>query len=370
MSYIIDGVDFEWTEAEKYWTFAKSYKGDPKQETKNMIFSGDYVGARKIDGAYYRFIKGMNGEMRLQGRSLSVGGEYLDKLDHVPQLHQFFESLPHGTCLLGEIYFPGNEGSNKVTTIMGCLTDKAIARQNVGQKLHYYIFDIWAWGGKSYLGKTAEERVNDLMFYSSVNQSEYVKWAHYYDGEELWNQLQLILGEGGEGIVITKKKSKPEPGKRTARKTLKVKKELQETIDCFFTGRGSAPTRIYSGKDIENWSYWINDVTEERLPEGSHWKEYIIDKTIVPVTKPYYYKWAGSLEIGVIKDGKITSLGWLSGLADEIKANFKSYKERCIEVSAMQFTDETKSALRHAKFIQFRDDLTIYDCTYEKVVHD
>ena len=99
MSMLIDGIDFQNLEAEKYWSFPKSYKKDPKEETRNMIFSNNYIGARKMDGAYYRFIKDMDGNMRLQGRSKSVSGEYLDKLDHVPHLLPYFESLPNGTCL-------------------------------------------------------------------------------------------------------------------------------------------------------------------------------------------------------------------------------------------------------------------------------
>ena len=153
---IIDNINFKELDAEKYWSFPKSYKGDPKTDTKNFIFSGDYIGARKMDGAYYRFIKDMDGNMRLQGRSRSVSGEYLDKINWVPQLHDFFESLPNGTCLLGEIYFPNNEGSSEVTKIMGCLEQKARDRQEKGDKLHYYVFDVWAYDGKS-LMKTKVE---------------------------------------------------------------------------------------------------------------------------------------------------------------------------------------------------------------------
>ena len=77
MSLIINGVNFNELEAEKYWSFPKNYKKDSKAETKNMIFSGDYIGARKMDGAYYRFIKDMDGNMSLQGRSRSVKGIFL-----------------------------------------------------------------------------------------------------------------------------------------------------------------------------------------------------------------------------------------------------------------------------------------------------
>jgi ATP-dependent DNA ligase len=74
---------------------------------------------------------------------------------------------------------------------------------------------------------------------------------------------------------------------------------------------------------------------------------------------------AGSLEIGVLRDGKVYPLGWLSGLTDEMKTNYKNYKGKCLEVAAMQFTDD--KALRHAKMVQLRPDLTIQDCTWDKL---
>ena len=373
MSMLIEGIDFQNLEAEKYWSFPKSFKGDPKEETRNMIFSGNYLGARKMDGAYYRFIKDMNGNMRLQGRSKSVSGEYLDKLDHVPHLLPYFESLPNGTCLLGEIYFPNNEGSSNVTTIMGCLAPKAVERQTKGPKLHYYIFDVWAYAGRSKMNTKMEERVVllDDMYndwaddannerYSAIG---YIDFASYWSGKELWEVLQKTLTAGGEGIVMTKRDTVPSPGKRTARKTLKVKKELQENIDCFFTGRGTAPTRLYAGKEIETWKYWQNMRTGEKI-EGEMFKDYQAGVALEPITKPYFHGWAGSLEIGVLKDGEVYPIGFLSGLTDEIKADPQAQKMKCIEVTAMEILPT--GGIRHAKLERFRPDLAPTDCTYEK----
>ena len=377
MSMLIDGIDFQNLEAEKYWSFAKSFKGDPKEETRNMIFSGNYLGARKMDGAYYRFIKDMDGNMRLQGRSKSVSGEYLDKLDHVPHLLPYFESLPNGTCLLGEIYFPDNEGSSNVTTIMGCLAPKAIERQQKGEKLHYYIFDVWAYGGTSYMNKTIENRIYELNeIYNNwaddgnnerSNAIAQIDFATYYEGEELWEQLQKILAAGGEGIVMTKKGTVPSPGKRTARKTLKVKKELSENIDCFFTGRGTSPTRLYTGKEIETWKYWENMRTGAKV-ESEYFGKYRQGEPYEPVTKPYFYGWAGSLEIGVLKDGQVYPIGYLSGLADEIKADPGAQRMKCIEVTAMEILPT--GGIRHAKLERFRPDLAPTDCTYEKYMRN
>lgn len=373
MSMLIDGIDFQNLEAEKYWSFAKSFKGDPKEETRNMIFSGNYLGARKMDGAYYRFIKDMDGNMRLQGRSKSVSGEYLDKLDHVPHLLPYFESLPNGTCLLGEIYFPKNEGSSNVTTIMGCLAPKAIERQQKGEKLHYYIFDVWAWAGMSFMDFRLESRIRQLddiynMWVAAGNYEHpsavaQIEFATYYEGKELWEKLQWILANGGEGIVMTKKGTVPSPGKRTARKTLKVKKELQENIDCFFTGRGTAPTRLYTGKEIKTWKYWQNMRTGEKI-EALMYEDYKNGVALEPITKPYFHGWAGSLEIGVLRDGEIYPIGFLSGLADEIKANPQAQKMKCIEVTAMEILPT--GGIRHAKLERFRPDLEPVDCTYEK----
>ena len=365
---LINGIDFENLEAEKYWSWPSSFKGDPKEETRNLIYSGNYLGARKMDGAYYRFIKDMNGNMRLQGRSKSVNGGYLDKLDHVPHLMDFFNELPNGTCLLGEIYFPKNEGSSNVTTIMGCLTDKAITRQEKGEKLHYYIFDIWAWDGESYMEKKCEDRFDELNACARAYPFEYVEWAEYVSGHDLWVHLQTILANGGEGIVMTKKGTVPQPGKRPARKTLKVKKELAENIDCFFTGHATAPTRLYSGKELKTWKYW------ERLRDGAKleaelYENYKNGEAIEPVTKPYFHGWAGSLEIGVMKNGVVVPIGFLSGLSDEIKANPKAYEYMCIEVAAMEIMYETKG-IRHGKFKCFRPDLTLADCTWDKIFPD
>jgi hypothetical protein len=257
---------------------------------------------------------------------------------------------------------------------MGCLAPKAIERQTKGPKLHYYIFDVWAWDGISCMTDCLESRIelvnnmyNDYCDDGNnkrPNAIAQIDFATYYEGEELWEQLQKILAAGGEGIVMTKKGTIPSPGKRTARKTLKVKKELSENIDCFFTGRGTSPSRLYGGKEIQTWKYWENMRTGAKV-EGELYKDYMAGALYEPVTKPYFYGWAGSLEIGVLKDGEVYPIGYLSGLADEVKADPGTQRMKCIEVTAMEILPDT-GALRHGKLERFRPDLSPEDCTYEK----
>ena len=370
----IDGIDFHNLEAEKYWSFPKSYKGDPHKETKNFIMSEEYLGAEKMDGHYARLIKDEDGNIILQGRSKSVSGEYLDKHEWVPQLKSFFDWLPNGTCLLGELYFPNQRGSRKVTTILGCLVDKAIARQDAGEKLCYYVFDIWAYKGDSYLNETAEERFKQLYrigyeYAKPINECVY--YAKYSKGEELWNKLGEVLNAGGEGIVITRANSKPEPGKRTARKTLKVKMEIEQTIDAFLDGDFKSPTRLYGGNAPESWTYWENVKTGEKTTQNKY-AEYVNGQPWEPVSKAYYNGWASAVSFSVMKDGKPVRIGWISGITEELKSGIinepEKWKNKVAEISAMEVEHiDGNFSLRHAKIIQWRADKSPEDCDFSQI---
>lgn len=366
MKGYIQGVDFHNLEIQRYWTPPASWAPErKKQEVQDAIFSNDYIGSRKMDGAFYKFIKDEDGNMELLGRSKSVNGDYLNKIEWVPQLHEFFDSLPNGTCLLGEIYFPNNEGSNKVTTIMGCLKEKAIMRQEVGEKLHYYIFDILAFDGESFLKKDIDFRVDELVKCWRAYGEGFYEWAEYFEGQELWEKLQDILASGGEGIVITRRDTCYQPGKRPARQTFKVKKELQETIDVVILG-ANAPTREYNGKDIETWQLWEDMRTGEKL-KGTLYKRYSDGDPIEPVTKTYWNGWAGSLAIGIRKDDKIVRIGSLGGMTEEVLQNWRDYKGKVAEISGMQIMDTENQGIRHSRFIQWREDLTPRDTDWYRV---
>lgn len=375
---VIDGYDFGEMECQRYWAPPSSWTDQKKKDNAHTrIFSGEWLGAEKKDGYFAKLIKDEDGNIILYSRSRGVNGKFADKHEWVPQLNSFFEELPRGTCLLGELYFPSAPGSRNVTTIMGCLKEKAIERQNKGEKLHFYIFDCLAWAGENWVKKFAKDR---FSFISGKINQEYVSTATYYRGKELWSMLQEILARGDEGIVITHKCAEYEPGKRPSKTTLKIKKELKQTIDCFFTGRGSAPTHIYTGKEIETWKYWESLVTGDKL-EGELYKDYQCGATIQPVTKGYFYDWFGSLEIGVLRkkagsrciingteysDMEVFPIGWLSGLTDEMKAEPNKFAFKPIEVTAMEY-NSVDHTLRHGKMIGWRKDLTLLDCSFDKL---
>lgn len=383
MKGYVAGIDWINAEAMKYWSHTSATPAEKrKQEIRNAVFSGDYIGARKVDGYYERLIKDEDGNCFMVARSKNVHGEATEKLAWVPQIHDFMKSLPNGTVLLSECWLPGDEGSKKITSLLGCLKDKCIARQEKGQKLHFYVFDVMAWAGEDYTKTPFVDRAEYLHLISHAYIHDYVEWAQYYEGEQLWDKLQFLLAEGYEGMVIMRKDA-PVYFKRTpARASFKVKKEIAETLDCFFTGKATPPSKDYQGKEIENWQYWVDQDTDERLPIGNHYYEAFMDgKRYTPVTKPYYLHYAGSLEIGLVKpaDGRcritpdsewvdglnIVPIGYLSGLTDEIKMNYKDYAGRVIEVGAMELNDT--GGLRHAKMLGWRDDKTWQECTLDQL---
>ncbi|MDV3426998.1 MAG: hypothetical protein LIR50_07410 [Bacillota bacterium] len=381
----IKGFDFCEMEPMRYWSPPASWTEEKKKTTvRDRIFSNEWVGAEKKDGFFMKFVKDDNGNQMLLSRSRNVQGVFPNKIEWVPHLQNFFDAIPCGTCLLGEVYLPNKPGSNEITKILGCLKDKAIARQSE-EKLHFYVFDILAFDGKNWVNAKAADRFENLKYLGLCyeNCNKYVSFATYKNGKELWDYLQNVLAAGGEGIVLWNKNGKYEPGKRPSKTTMKVKKELRESIDCFFTGHITLPTKLYSGKEIETWPYWYNNVTDEKLPVGSHYYEsYMEGKPYIAVTKPYYNGWAGSLEIGLVEkvDGRcrittdsewveglnIVSIGYISGLTDEVKANYRNYIGKVIEVGAMQLTPDG-DRLRHGKMLGWRPDKVWTECSIDQL---
>lgn len=363
MTMMIDGIDFHNIDIMKYWSFPSTWEQEKKKKTVNeRVFSGEWYGALKRDGAFYKFTKDMDGNMELTGRSKSVSGDYLNKYDWVPHLHSFFESLPNGTCFLGELYLPSKEEAKSTTSIMNCLVNKAIKRQEK-EPLRYYIFDVLAWGGKSYIDVPALVRFDQLNECWKTYGEDFYEWAEYFSGKELWHWLQMYLERGLEGIVITKGDAPYRPGKRPSKETLKIKKELQDTIDCIIIG-ANPPTKEYTGKEIESWEYWYNEQTNTKINKNMY-KSYAEGAPVIPVTKNWYYGWAGSLKLGMYKDGKVVQVGNLSGISDDIKENWKDYVGQVAEVAAMEIMDT--GGIRHPKFVQFRPDKDPKDCVYENL---
>ena len=378
MDCIIEGIDFYNLEAMKYFSPSTSWSEEKKkQNAMEKIFSGEWYGSQKRDGIFCMCGKNPQGEIFLRPRAKNTKGEFVNKVDWVPQIHRYLESLEPGTVLLGEVYLPRDEQAKTTTSIMNCLLKKSLARQSKEEdKLVLYIFDILAFAGESWLDKRAEDRFESLNMMWRAYPGQYVEYAEYKNGKELWTMLQELLANGYEGVVITHQDAPYQPGKRSNKVSLKIKKELQDTVDCVVIGANS-PTILYTGKEIEVWPYWFDNLTHQFILADDYLKTYhttvyaayVDGQPVEPVTKNYFYGWAGSWKLGAYKNGKLVQIGSLSGLTDEQKENWKDYVGKVVEVSAMEVSEnqEGGKGLRHPKLIQVRDDKAAEECTYERI---
>lgn len=375
MSILIDNIDFWDMQAMKYWSFPKSYDNKKRQvEAKNFVMSGNYIGARKIDGAWEMIIKDSEGNFHMRSRTEGVNGGFVDKAEWVPHIIKDLDSIPNGTVLIGEIYLPNNEGSRKVTSVLNCLKDKCLERQEKGEYLHFYVFDVLAYKGKNIINEPIEKRINHYLNYEllDVLKGEYIELADYKEGQELWDMYGEVLASGGEGIVITKKSAVYAPGKRTARMTLKMKKELQNTIDAFVDGKYKEPTKLYTGKEIDTWPYWINEKTGERFNKNKY-SEYVNGEPVTPVTKPFFNNWASAISLSVLDGGHPVHIAWISGITDNVKEgiikNPKEFIGKVVELTAMEIQCvKGEYSLRHGKIERWRDDKAAADCTIDQII--
>ena len=145
------------------------------------------------------------------------------------------------------------------------------------------------------------------------------------------------------------------------------------SVDCIIIG-ANAPTKIYNGKEIKTWPYWFNDKTNEKIIDNEvstitectkTYENYSNGEILTPVTKNWFYGWAGSLKLGLYDGDKLIHIGDLSGITDEIKQNWKQYLNTVVEISCMEIHDT--GGLRHPKALNWLRDKNPKDCTMEQI---
>ena len=328
---------------------------------------GTWFGQLKKDGALYMYVKGTNGENYLFGRTVSKKtGLLTEKAANVPHIIEAFDNIPNGTIILGEIYYPGKT-SKDVVSIMGCLPQKAIERQNGSYgPIHYYIYDCLGYNGTSLLkyDNWTRYQVIKRIYIKNISKSNTIDLAAA-TSENLYAAVGQALAAGEEGMVFKKKTALYEPGKRP--QTMLKAKQV-DYIDAFIIGFED-PTIEYTGKEIESWQFWINGYDGSHLPIGYHYGEDIA----VPVTKHYYYGWKNAIEIGAYdtNSGNIVSIGTIaSGLTDELRKDFAEnpdkYFNRVVSIQCMS-KDNKEKTLRHGFFVKFHDEKQAKDCKLEDI---
>ena len=203
-----------------------------------------------------------------------------------------------------------------------------------------------------------------------------VRGVKYFSMDDsFFEKLSKIFSIGGEGVVCYKKNAIYVPGKRgpSAWDSVKVKKELSTDIDCFIIGIEPA-IKNYTGTHLEEWMYWYNEKTDERL-YGDYYLSYIKgDNCLIPVTKGFYHQWPGAIQCGVYDNGKIYKICKVSGLEEslkeELKNNLKEWLMCPLTISGMMLSsNQSGYSVRHPIIKSIRKgDINPEDCTLDKII--
>ena len=333
--------------------------------------NGEYFLEEKIDGAFYQFVKTPN-HSYLFGRTVSrKTGLLTEKGANVPHIMDALSSIPADTVIVGEIYVPGGT-SKDVTSIMGCLPEKAIARQK-DNPIHFYLHDITFYNGEDVTALGAEDRydlLHKLWDECGLAQYGFLRLAEKVT-ENLEQTISDILARGGEGAVLKKKDAPYTPDKRPAWSTVKIKQ--MDSIDLVCMGF-CPPTKEYTGKEIETWPYWVK-MTDD--PEFGEVEELSMsckygEEGWRPVTKYYAFNQYSAIKIGAYDDnGTLVELGTVSsGLTDEMKQSMSEnpifYIGMVVSLDCMSI-DKGSKTLRHPVFKAWRGDKNPEDCKISEV---
>lgn len=361
MAYSIE--DIKNLKPMSYWSFSGTSAAQKKKFA--AAFEKDYALTLKRDGALYRAILDKDEDL-LQSRTVSrTTGEFVEKQDRVPAIMEALQIFPKGTVLMGEICFPmelGNTISSDVVTIMGCLPEKAIARQEM-TPLNYYIFDILMYDGEPFYDKPYKVRIEKLSQIAALARGvERLEFAQPVF-ENIDETLQNYLANGWEGGVLMKLSESYHFEKRPAWTSIKVKQST-DTIDLVIMGTTPA-TKEYTGKYPKTHQYWENFKTGE-LVEGNYYTK----GGFIPVSSTYFYGLPGGLKLGAYYGDELVEVCRIANLTDSLREqldqNVDNFIGKVAEVSAMMIDVEKKS-LRHPKLEKIREDKNPEECLYSEI---
>lgn len=314
-----------------------------------------YLFTPKLDGEWNKLVWD-GSEVWMLSRNRNVQGEFTNRADKVPHLvNEIMNVFPPNTVLLGELNFlkDAKKTSKDVGSIMRSLPPKAIQKQKESP-LYFTVFDRLMWDGQDLSNLSYEERFPSNL---TADGAEFIHFMSPKEITELETFLQEFFRIGGEGAVLIDRNSAYAFGKRPARASIKIKKQLNDfeakVIDVL------DPNREYKGTELENWPYW----EEAHIPTGTaklcgslHKRS--MEYSYTPVTKPYYYGWKNAIRCEY--QGRIFDVA--SGLNDSDREWLATSEARAAidegtlyaVIGAMEFTE---TSVRHPFVVRLRTDI-------------
>jgi ATP-dependent DNA ligase len=308
-------------------------KGNDEKIAEAME-SDSWVAEPKLDGS--RYIASFRDDaVHFTSRRTSVKtNEPVEKTGNVPQLSLAVPDLV-GTVLDGEIMRTHEltGSSNDVTKIMGASPEKAIGRQEKEGWVHYHVWDILYVQGVDLQNQPLTVRRDALEKVLDHWQNPYVHLVEQRSNKQAL--LTEIAVRGLEGIILKNKNSTYVQDKRSPN-WIKVKKE--QTYDVVITG-------------------YDEPKAESKKTSG-----------ILSETKYKAKGWIGAIRYGCYRNGELVEVGSVSGMDDDVRQmlseNKEDYLGRVIELKGQEVL---KDAIRHPRFVMFREDKDATECKWEDI---
>lgn len=334
------------------WKFIKDL--EPQKARGKLVESlwddPDWIAEEKYDGER-RIAQFCGKVVRFTGCPSRVTGVPVEKTDQIPHLSSAYkvigkgiDTVPpaalDGTVLDGElILLEGYEvtagGKSKaVTSIANSSPEEAVRKQIERGWLRYIVFDILYLKGRDVRKLPLWSRQKHLSDVVSSWGNHFVAQAERATGDGMPKRrmLDLVLGRGGEGVVL--KHLDHRYG--DAKGWVKVKAEWN--ADCVIMGFEEAKA-------------------ESKKVDGT-----------VSATKYAKAGLIGAIVLGQARPGEhaLREVATVSGMDDQLRrdmtANPKKYIGRAVEIK--HNGREPTGRFRHPRFKRLRTDKAAHECVY------
>lgn len=299
----------------------------------------NWIAEEKLDGSRYVLHIDYDGLCRLYSRRDFPRIEKAANVPHItgrrpeltalgtvmdPRLLRPYPGF-EGTVLDGEIKLPGSTFLSETTGIMNMLPANAIAEQGRVGLLHFTVFDMPFMRGidmRPY--KYRDRRVQLIGLLRMINNPHIsVVSAWQADKRAFYDQ---VLSRGGEGIV------------------------LKHINSCY--GENWVKRKKYT--DV---SVFVTDFQRGRPSK------------VVGTAVGKYEHTLGALIVSVYDGDRLYEMGRCSGMDDATRdavwANRDAYMFKVCDVRAQEVSPHGR--LREPRFLRWRDDLDIRECTLDNV---
>ena len=307
-----------------------------------MLKSNEYVAEEKIDGCHYNMLA-----------HFFFSTEKVEKTDNFPHLCDFFSRLNMPNLILdGEINYPGRT-SQYCTHVTGADPNAAKAFQEGNDgPIHYTIFDILRTPKGTWLvGEPYFTRRKLLQYFydTCVKGTPIEPYIHLTDmtQDNKKEFLEGIFADGREGIVLKNINSLYLMGKKPLWTWMKIKQK--DEADLVITGF-EPPTKEYTGSDFSGWPYWKEE-----------------NGVMIPVSKPYYNNWIGSIILSAYVNGVLTQICTSSGMDENDRANMSTNPDNYLgKVARIGYMQKTEAGYpRHPKYLELHPGKLPEECTWE-----